>query len=404
MNRYTYFLSFALLYVLFSFVIIKMCDLEKVHLVVNGTYLRKKNQKLFLSHILIAIVFIIVSSIRLNSGSDYWSYWMIYNHSLENYGDILDVIADRGISSGLYLVAFLLKKLTTDLNFDGTIEENLLFIVTSVAFTVMTVHQINKYSASFKWSITIYLLLGYYMIANNLLKQQMAMSIMIYAFFKLKEKKYLKYVLLCIFACFFHITAFFPALLFPIVTRIKYSKKVLFIGILFCGAIGLAIPYLTPIFSVMKVFGFQDKYFSNLTSYSSDWRRILYVILDLCMYCVIFVLLYKKKKIIAEKSPITYSLIAVILTGVIINTLALRFWLIIRISLYFYQFAIFAIPNFVEICKPTKKSLRLLKIALVIYAFIYVITSGDNHYYAYHTIFNQNMEPAYLNTYIELYE
>ncbi len=404
MNRYTYFLSFALLYIAFSLIIIKMCDLNKIHFIIGNRTYKKNKQKFFSSQILTTAVFILVSSIRMNTGSDYWSYWMIYNRALTNYGNASDVIADRGTSSGLYLIAYFLKKMMVNFNLDENIEQNILFIVVSVFVTVMTIHQIKKYSTNFKWSISLYLLLGFYMISNNILKQQISMSIMIYAFFGLREKKIVKYILLCLLACFFHTTAVFPALLFPIIIRIKYSKTELYMGLLILGAIGIAIPYLEPVFSVMKVFGFQDKYFTELMFFSSDWRRILYVILDLFMYIMLFIFLYKKKQILAERSIQTYSIIALILMGIMFNALALRFWLIVRVSLYFYQFAIFAIPNAIEICKPSRRELKWLKIALVVYAFLYVITSGDNHYYAYHTIFNQDMEPAYLYNYIEWYE
>lgn len=90
--------------------------------------------------------------------------------------------------------------------------------------------------------------------------------------------------------------------------------------------------------------------------------------------------------------------------ALIINIFSINYWLLIRFSYYFYQFTIFLIPNSYESLKLTNVEKRNLKIILIIFAIFFVVFSGENTYYAYHTVFNKNMQPAYLDDYIKLYE
>ena len=400
MQRFQYYISFTLLYLIFTFVFLWVLK-PRVRFVYNGVYNEKRHNRI--QNFFVAAILIVISSIRMNTGSDYWSYSLIYNRALSNYHSIAEVLADRPSSPGLYVLSYVLKSISKSLNLDGVLEQNLLFIVVSVFTTVVTLTMIRKLSKDFKLSIMIYLLMGYYCIANNILKQQIAMSILLIAYDRCKQQKYVSYIILCIFACLFHITAIIPSILFPIIQRYRAKKSDIYIFIGINLLITALLPFTMRFFSNITILGY-TKYFENFSTYSNATVGSTYALGCFIAYAIIFSIMYRNKDLIFESSKDTYTYIFVLSAGLIFNALALNFWLLVRVSLYFYQFVIFLIPNAIVACNPSKNTKRWIYIGLIAFCVFYILYSWDNHYFAYHTVYEENMVPAYLDTYISLYE
>lgn len=261
-----------------------------------------------------------------------------------------------------------------------------------------------KHSKNLQISVMVYLCLGFYMISNNLLKQQIAMSIFIIAFDEFYNHKYIKYIILCTLACLFHITVLLPAILLVFCSGRSIKLRYLYFIIALLFLLSFGIPVFGKYFSVLSVLGFSTKYFENILRYSLDWRRIIYVIGSFIMYLYLYLSIYRYKNELTEEDNKTLIYMRFIVIGLLINVFAINYWLLIRFSYYFYQFAMFLIPNYFSSIQLTAIKKRNLKIILVIFAMFFAVFSGENTYYSYHTVFNKNMESVYLDEYIKLYE
>ena len=398
MQRYKYIMSFVLLYLTFSYSIVHFSK-SQIRFTIG------RNRKPFnLTIFLIGFVLIVISSIRLNTGSDYRSYWIIYNWS-ERYKNINYIISLEGIQSALYILAFKLKEFVSTHYFGNSVlEQNILFIFVAVIANVINLRQIRKNSQNISMGIMVYLYLGFYMISNNLLKQQITMSIFLIAFEEFYHRRYVKYCILCAIACLFHVTVLLPAILLIFGGR-KYIKVrfiLLFIIVFFAAS--FTIPIFGKYFTIITKIGISKKYFDNIFRYSSDWRRIIYVLGSFIMYFYLYRIVYRHREEFIEKNDKLLIYMQLIAMGLIINAFSVNYWLLIRFSYYFYQFSIFLIPNCYESLQMTQLERKNLKILLVLFAMFFVVFSGENTYYGYHTVFNKNMEPVYLDEYIQLYE
>lgn len=401
MVRLKYYISFTVLYIAFSVLMIWLLGFKK-KITIGTYYSAAANHRI--KDILFAFIMIYIAAIKMNFGSDYWSYSLIYNRALTSYSGIPDIFEQRGIlGSGLYVVAYILKSFTHSIGWDTPIEHNFIFIVCSIISTWAIIVQIRKHSENYQWSMAIYFLMGYFMIANNILKQQIAMVFLLFAYDALLEKKNVKYVCLCLFACLFHVTAIFPTLLFPLVIKIKMDKRAIYIFVGICLAITASLPVTMRFFANASFLGY-TKYFENFATYSQASVGKTYAIGSFIAYMIIFICAYKFKDLLFKNDYISYSYLALLSAGLIINALAFNFWLLIRVSLYFYQFVIFLVPNIISQVNPSRRQLRYIKVALIVFAAFYVLYSWDNHYFAFHTIYNEGMEPAYLDYYISMYE
>lgn len=401
MVRIKYYISFTILYIVFSVTMIVLLGSRR-RMTFGGYSLEKIDNRT--KDVFFAFVMVLIAAIKMNFGSDYWSYSLIYNRALTDYTGVKDILIQRGFfGSGLYVISYLVKSFTSIIGWGTPVEHNLIFIICSIISTWTIIVQIRKHSDNYQWSVAVYFLMGYFMIANNILKQQIAMMLLLFAYDALWGKKYFKYFMLCLLACFFHTTAIFPTLLYPVVLKIKMDKRTVcaFSGI--CLAITVALPFIMHFLTKASFLGY-TKYFENFATYSGASVGKLYAIGSFVAYLIIFICTYKIKYTLPNNDYRTYSYLVLLSAGLVINVLAFNFWLLIRVSLYFYQFVIFLIPNFISKISLSRKYVLYIKIALLLFSGFYVLYSWDNHYFAFHTIFNKEMVPAYLDYYISTYE
>lgn len=365
---------------------------------------KQERYKYFFRLFLIGAILIIVSSIRMNTGSDYRNYWVIYNWS-EYYQNIENIIRMHSLQSGLYILAFKLKAfVSTVYTGDGVLEQNLLHILVSIFTTIVTLYQIKKHSKNVKISVSLYLFLGYYLIANNLLKQQIAMSIFMIAVQFFIKKKYVPYILLCIMASIFHTTVLFPAILVPIFAKKQFGKRDFFIILIILTGVSFGIPIVARFMPKLSILGISIKYFANAGYFASGWRKMIFVVGVFAFYAWIYRMISKHKYEIGEEWGEISFYLNLLTVGLAINAFAIDYWLIVRFSYYFYQFIIILLPNALDKISLSKARRNNLKIIVVIYAMFFVVFSGDNTYYAYHTVFHKNMTPMVLDEYIRVYE
>lgn len=75
------------------------------------TIFDKKTKKIQPIDIIIISILVIISGIRCNCGSDYYSYYITYNNWIGNV-DSVNTIIESNSQFGLYVLSFILKSIT----------------------------------------------------------------------------------------------------------------------------------------------------------------------------------------------------------------------------------------------------------------------------------------------------
>ena len=103
-----------------------------------------------------------------------------------------------------------------------------LLVITSLIVVYCYLRVIRRYSVNYWFSVFLYITLGIYTFFFNGLRQGLAMAIFTLAIPYLLEKKFILYLLICIIASLFHITALFMIPFYFIVNlRIEPLYKIL---------------------------------------------------------------------------------------------------------------------------------------------------------------------------------
>ncbi|MDD3341523.1 MAG: EpsG family protein [Bacilli bacterium] len=206
-----------IVYILGTFITIFIATLA----VSNTSEKRTKNMLMFLSTLPLTFI----SGLRYGVGQDYFYTYVPAFNSILNSGTFANY--EFGF---LYLNKFI-QFFTTDYIY--------LFLICAVFFSYFTFKTIYKYSKDPVLSIFLLICTQYYFIYLNGMRQMIAVSIFLYSFRYIKEKKIVKYLLLNLIGFSFHSSAII-AIPFYFFANIKLSpKKSILILISTIGVSGL---------------------------------------------------------------------------------------------------------------------------------------------------------------------
>lgn len=141
--------------------------------------------------IICGAILILVSGLRYCVGTDYRTYMSeyIYNYS-KNY-EIRQF--------ALYLIAHISKYIYDDYS--------TWFIIMSVITMGFAIASVYKNSQTFYFSLILLIIMGFWSSSFNIVKQCAAASIIFYFHFYIYERKFVKWLLICMIASLFHVTA-----------------------------------------------------------------------------------------------------------------------------------------------------------------------------------------------------
>lgn len=251
-------------YFLFLLVIAILCGRYNL---IQGKYLIKKN-----SGYKIAIIFIIIiSSIRFNIGYDWSTY---FSFVYPNYNPKF-LPNHEPLNKFIYMFAGQLNQPWV-----------LFFIYAIITYTLIGI-VINENSSSKYESLLIYLCL-FYLPGISTIRQEIAVSIVLYGYKYIRKKRFFKYAIICFIAMCFHKTAIIGFLIYPIY-NFKVSTNI-FIALLLGIFLKIILPKLLDVFFpaflvYLKKGGLGD----------SSGRLIKLFYLILLIYCFIL----QKKRITA---------------------------------------------------------------------------------------------------------
>lgn len=347
----------------------------------------KKTSKIQLIDIVMMIVLVIVSGARCNFGSDTYNYYIQYNNVLTQYNSFWDVL-NSSYQSGFISLSYVIYKLT---NF----EYGLFWVVALIIYPT-TIIYMRKKTEKPSVAFAVYLLMGFFVMSNNILKQYIAMLIIMIAYYSfLKKKRYIGYAVMIFLASKFHMTAVIAGILILIANKIKPNYRNLriciIIGVLTSVLYNIVIPIIINNIPVLSKYSI---YIGIERSYTTMLRGALNAISYVIMYLILTYMLIKNKEQIKDNSPENnygYEQISFLFLAIMISIVAIRNQTINRIGLYLYQFIIFIVPNLFYIKFDYRKRQIYLTTLIILlmgwYGFNNII-GAENRYYDYSTYFN----------------
>lgn len=333
-----------------------------------------KKKRIYISDVFIASILVIVAGIRCNCGSDYYNYYIQYTHIQNWYSSIWEVMHAQ-LQSGYQDLCYLTSTL-----FGG--EFTIFFVIEiCVAFPIILwARKRGNYPVE---SISLWILLGYYALSLNILKQIMAMVLVIYALDAISIKKYFKFTLLAIMACLFHLSAIFAVFAILVVDKIKYTKN------LFCYLLlgSLALVALFEWVMRLATRFVPAKYVSYIRlalgeSGAIDTKLRLGGILVSIMYIYLLYMICESK---VNFDQYQIKMIKVMILAIPFLCFGIRYYLINRVSYYMVQFVVLLLPEYLH--SLSKKKRRNIWLMLVAFCMCFAILCAENNYYSYSTIF-----------------
>lgn len=379
-NRYLHMLSWGLLYSVFSSVVVTlykyMFAREKV---ICFTVQNRRKVVVSYADLVIYLVITTISAIRLNTGSDFYNYYIYFNQVRERYSSIREILLQS--QSGYWILSYLVKMFTD--------YEYAIFVVIAVLSYAYLFRLIRNEVDDLPCALTCYFFLGFYAYSNNMLKQYIAMAFVMSAHLNYNKKKFLKCAFCCLGAFCFHYSAGLVLALMILIRNIKVSMSRYRLSIIL-GVVGaVTLNYIFVIFFrlIPSASGY-EKYINWRRT--GQFRLVAAVAGMSLIYAILIYVITKHKDKIKMVSEQRYREIIFLIAGLCINILSIRQWIIFRIATYFYQFIILILPTmFVGMDYHMKKKLKIFLYSVM---FLYMIFSsvflGENEYFSYNTVFS----------------
>lgn len=216
--------------------------------VINSKIIRLRNRRKWLFYILVLLPPILFATIRYNIGTDYESYWYYYigNNYSSEYEPLFQLInyISRYIFHDFYGVLLICAILTY-----GFILASLIKLKEDVSIAIGL------------WVYYCY----YYVASFNVMRQMLAVSIVLYATILLSENKKIKFIILVIIASMFHSSAVL-AFAFLLLNGALKVKSKYWMVLLYIGTIGLMFGGGYLLNSLSSILGEYSKYITNTNS------------------------------------------------------------------------------------------------------------------------------------------
>ncbi|CAG9355494.1 EpsG family protein [Clostridium perfringens] len=219
----------------------------------------------------------------------------------------------------------------------------LILIITSFFIIFSYSRFIYKYSNNIWLSMLLYFCLGYFGNSMNIIRQEMAIAILFFAYDFLIRRKFLKFVVIVFIASLFHQLSIIFIIAYPISKlKLNFNTILVFLSVTILGVL-----LFNPILSMLMKF---TKYNYYLDSVYLDGEIRLASVLNIMILIItlIFGLIINKYYNVYKFDNCVRIMTLFLLMGTVISIISLRFNLLDRVANYFSVFIIIYLPNIVD--------------------------------------------------------
>lgn len=328
---------------------------------------KQKTNRISLAFILGLSLPILLAAFRYDVGTDYLNYtWMYESASRLTFSQWLTTEANfSGIPLGIWIFSKISSSFNTPIVFFGL---TACFIWMPVSLTI------KKYLNQGAFLASLLMLTSIFSYGLNMMKQCIAISIIVWGLRYVHEQKILKYVLVVFFATFFHPTAFVAIGIYFLWTAPKtfFSFKKICI-------IGMAIVAILIFPTILQMLGGR---WESYIQYQGEISNKVFYLEVLLLFA--FVLLRKKLISLDFRNNL---LIAIFFIGVILEFVGFYSPYIKRIALYYTFPQYLLIAQLPMLAKRNKIVVEIGVFAYIIGLFIlnyYIL--GNSEIFPYQTI------------------
>lgn len=285
----------------------------------------KVNDNLFLL-CAFCILFLLVAYRATNIGNDTPSYIKIFKNCAIFKWQYLNFNTRYEI--GYIIINILLGYVSSKTRF--------FLVTTSFIFNYSIYKFVKKNSKNYLFSVIIYINLLFFYQSMTMMRQFLALSIILLSFDFVKEKKFLKYLIMVLIASSFHTTAILGIFIYPMY-NMKYSNKKVFI---FSIITLIAITLLDKIFPYFAAITNRGEFYNQTIGEVKLANIILFLIY---LVFLIFSLMIVQKKEKEKNHFYLYTFVfSTLFYALSINTAVLA-----RAGQYFAVFSIISLPNII---------------------------------------------------------
>jgi len=318
----------------------------------------KENSKYLFIIIGILTLFLLLRSTKV--GIDTKNYENIFNYCREK--NIIELLTYERHEIGYkYYTKFI--SLFTNYH---------LFLCITSVITMMGIYFfIKENSKNYFLSILLFITFNFYGYYFGILRQSIAISILLCGYKYVFEKKIWKFLLFVLLATLFHKTAFiFIILYFIKYVHIDKRKLLIWIGI-------IVMSFISRQFILNFIINYVYKP-ADLTFYSGSGYKMLILLIGLGICCYFF------QDRLLKQDKNNQLLINMIFVGGIMQTLSTMFSNTYRVTLYFTYAMIPLIPNMIETIKNKKiKNCIILCMIALLSIYFYFMTTNLVDYIEY---------------------
>lgn len=300
------------------------------------------------------LIMIVLAATRTRIG-DTANYINIFKLTPKSFSDFLATI-DWSEEWGFKFVNYFIKTFITE---SPTIY---LFILSLIIIGLIFL-TFYRYSQYFELSTLIFILSGSYIVTLNGIRQSLVAAIFFFFFKLIPEKKYLKYIFMCLILSTIHKSALVLIPLVFILNMRPWGK-----GTKILCVVGLFMYIFYPITSKLFAFLISDTSYSNYTagiltgsSGSANFIRALVAIVP-----IILAYIYRKR--LYNVQYFNVFLHATILNFIFVLLATAASWIFARFCIYFSAFSIMLLCW--EICASGKNK-KIFYYACIMFYFIF---------------------------------
>lgn len=319
-----------------------------------------------------ALPFFVIAALRYDVGTDYM-YRYVPDYLRLYYGGRVGNL-ELGFKLLVKFCIFFFRK-----NFQ------VLFIITSFVIIAGIFYSIYRNSKNYIFSIALFFVAGYYFQSLNIVRQFMAMAILLAGYRLIIDKKYVKWVVVCLVASMIHTTAIIGVGLI-VLNEMKEISIYKIVGFSFLAVVG------NRFFRIILV---KILSFTRFAVYVNSLYDVSKISITLILQnIIIYMYMYYSFKIRTDKKyyeedkfllNIQAATLLLVVLGSIIS-------LFDRMVLYFQIFQLISIPNFISASKKKENAVVITFLSFTVYGFLFwrnFLVENQNEILPYITFFNR---------------
>lgn len=340
----------------------------------NNTYSSIKREKLaFKDGVFLTLTFGLLCFLAIfrgeHVGSDTSSYVVLFR-VFESSNKYMYAIVQTRMEPGFVLFVKLLTYMSKS--------PQIIIIVSSCIIMFSILRFFIKYSKCL-WMSVFFFFCIFYDSSLNIMRQYLALSILLWAYDYIQKRDFLKFLLLVILSTTFHYTAFFFIIAYSFQTFKINRNTITKFFLLFPFGIAGSFVLLMPLLSLAHILGFYG-YYNDSNKYLTEGVKIATILKVLLHGLTIYIgvrvwnlMKYtdeSKELENGDRLPFLFCML-----GCFITACSLPFNVLSRVGLYFLFFSCLFLPS--TLCKilERKNGLDIVSIFVIIYICYYLIVN-----------------------------